>query len=139
MKPMVYMEYGGWGMTCGDDEDDPVWVEPGWYEVALDAPSQLPMFRVKEDIEPEWSDPTFCSISLLDCDLDIEFASWKIEGPFEVVTDTGTISSPLLRLNNQILDQHPLHLGLCPGWSTLWCGESRGTRMGELGDSSSAT
>ena len=107
MKPMVYMEYGGWGLTCGDDEDDPVWVGPGWYEVAFEVPSQLPMFRMKEDTEPEWSAPTSGSISLLGCGLDTEFVSWQIEGPSEAGTDVGTISSPLPQLNSQTPGQHP--------------------------------
>lgn len=149
-KPMIYLESGCFGLTCGDAEDDPVWVGPGWYEVAKDGYRpyrDMDMLTFKEDTEPEYAQPSvhgpafnsFREMSryLQDCDPDTALASSQSEGLAAPYLDTETKWSLQLPQDSQTPDQRPLHLELSHDWSVLSCGESIGTRKDGLDDSSS--
>lgn len=149
-KPMIYLESGCFGLTCGDAEDDPVWVGPGWYEVAKDGYMpyrDMDMLTFKDDTEPEYAQPSvngpafnsFREMSryLQDCDPDTALASSQSEGLAAPYLDEGTKWSPQPPQDSQTHDQRPLHLELSHDWSVLSCGESIGTRKDGLDDSSS--
>lgn len=47
--PMVYLEFGGWGLANGENG---VWVDPGWYEVRDELRAEVvDMFILKDDAE----------------------------------------------------------------------------------------
>ena len=150
MKPMVYLEEGGWGFTCVD-ACEAIWLEPGWYEAFPESKEmgrEVEMIVFKEDTEPTYTGlrreygPTFDSFremttALLGHDRDTTSVSWQIEDQAEALTDTETISSLLLPLNSLSLDQHLSHPAPPPDLSTLSCGESTDTHKDGLDDSSS--
>ena len=150
-KPMVYMETGVWGLVCGGNEDDIVWVGPGWYEALPDGKDlrrDVEMIVFKEDTEPAYIGlcreygPTFDSFRemtryLQGHDPDTASVSLQSEGPSAACSDRETRYYPPLQPGSQTHAQHPLHLEPSHDWSVLSCGESIDTRKGGLDDSSS--
>ena len=148
--PMIYLESGCVGLTCGNNEDDPVWLEPGWYEVAKEGYMpyrDVDMLTFKDDTEPEYAQPSahnpvfnsFREMSryLQGYDPDTALASSQSEGLAASYLDTETKWSLQPPQDSQTPDQRPLHLELPHDWSVLSCGEAIGTRKDGLDDSSS--
>lgn len=150
--PMIYLESGCVGLTCGNNEDDPVWLEPGWYEVAKEGYMpyrDVDMLTFKDDTEPEYAQPSahnpvfnsFREMSryLQGYDPDTALASSQSEGLAASYLDTETKWSLQPPQDSQTPDQHLSHPGPLPDWLAWWCDESAGRRMGTSGDSSSET